>query len=116
MRLILAFLLFFSSKSYSSVYDQCIKDGGTPEVCLGVDKVTETVDAATKILAVGTLVITGYLVYRVSEDKNMQWDNEKILLKNFDNGSSVELNFSNPNKNQYFGIPGEYYLGITLRF
>ena len=116
MRLILAFVLFFSSKSFSSDYDQCIEDGGTPEICLGVEKVSESLDDATRLMAVGAVVVAGYAVFRFSEDKKLQWDKDKISIPELDNGLSLEINFINPNQNQYFNNSNDYYIGITMRF
>lgn len=116
MRLILAFVLFFSSKSFSSDYDQCIEDGGTPEICLGVEKVSESLDAAAKLMVVGAVVVAGYAVFQFSEDNNLQWDKDKILIPELDNGLSLEINFINPNQNQYFNNSNDYYIGITMRF
>lgn len=116
MRLILAFILFFSSKSFSSDYDQCIEDGGTPEICLGVEKVSESLDTAAKLMVVGAVVVAGYAVFQFSEDKKLQWDKDKILIQELDNRLTLEINFVNPNQNQYFNNSSDYYLGITLRF
>jgi hypothetical protein len=116
MRKFLIFLLIVTGKSFSSNYDQCIEDGGTPEICLGVEKVSESLDDATRLIAVGAVVVAGYAVFRFSEDKKLQWDKDKISIQELDNGLTLEINFANPNQNQYFNNYSDYYLGITLRF